>query len=618
MRQQDAHHVKADQVAQIEGKLSRILETLAEQSQASTAQAKVASRERLPSSASGMRRQTADMRRALAQGDLSGALADISARQKDLDADGTRHRLRALGARLDSVSGRGRPQTGRDAAILDELKEQIGSLARKLDQGPDMMSSSIDGLKNELNSISQSIHDLAPRKQMHSIESAIEKLSEKIAETRELGVNGRHLQPLERQLSDIRAMLESNRDSDNLLEIARDIQAMKRRMESVSDQAVDSGVLRDLQSQTAEIRKYVSQTAQKSSGLEALERRIASIADRMETASGRMPDASMLADLGDRIDRVHRVVETAPASTIDLSPLEAMVQRLSTKIDTIATAAPSRELETAIKALETRLSTFGNETTGSGIEELLRSMSAKLDATDMSGMRGEQDVARILGALESKIESIQAHPSGGHDIERLIQSVENKIDAIQTSSASVGQFDRMMQDLALHMERAQTPGASEATLDALHSQVSKLAARLEQTDEHFASLGTLERTIGDIFSRLDSVKYASIDAAGKAAQDAVQMAMAKLQPQNAPFEDDVRKLVHEFTNVKTAQDETDRRTHETLEAVHDTLEKIVERLAMLEKEMAPSETAVSPRVKPRTLPETNFDEAPRAVREASA
>ena len=566
------HHV-----AQIESKLATIIETLGQQPRPARQNAA-----RIPGMPFSSHRPNADIRRALAQGDLSGAVADISARQKDLDADTTRKRLRALGSKLDSQMYRARPsQPDGDQTAFEELKKQIATLAERMEHTarPDD-TVSVKALQHDLHSISAALQDLAPRTQMVAIENAVAALTERIAESRDSGVNERLLSPLETQLSDIRLMLESNRDSENLLEIARDIQAMKRRMENVPDRTVDTEALRDLQSQTTEIRQYVAQSAQKSSGLEALERRIAAIAERMEQAAETGPNHSMLADLGKRIDRVHRVVETAPASSIDLNPLETMVQKLSARIDEIASAAtPTRDLESAIKMLERKLDGGLPFSSSPDIEGLLRTLTAKLDSRPLAESTGEHDLARV------------------------IQSIEQKIDSISRNALDTSQFDRMVHDLGLQMERAQAPGASDATLEALHQQVSRLASRLEQSDEHFASLGSMERTISDIFSQLDSVKHASVEAAEAAARNAVQSAVASFQG-GLPL-DDVKNLMQQFGQVKSAQDKTDRRTHETLEAVHETLETIVDRLGLLESEMsrgreAPltAKTAMPPAMQP--------------------
>ena len=559
--------------ADIEAKLGAILEQLAQQSSGRVD----AKRDRQSRQPAGLpfpvRRGGTDIRRALQQGDLSGALADINARQKDLEADTTRQRLRALGSKLDNQMGRSsRPVRGLDGDAVDELKQQITSLAERMErQQRPTEDAGLKSLQKELHSISSALQELAPRKQMSSIEQAIAALSEKIADSRETGVNERLLQPLEHQLSDIRTMLESNRDSRNLMEISRDIQAMKRRMDAVSGSSVDGEALRDLQSQTSEIRNYVRQSAAKSTGLETLEQRIAIIADRMERSSAAGAD-NHLADLTSRIDSLHKAVERAPASSIDLHPLETMVQKLSTRIDKIANArAPTGDLEHAILSLEKRLADTTAGASDPKIESLLRSVSTKLDARASSG---QQDISRVIEALESKIETLQSSAPANLEFERLIQSIERKIDAIQLKSPDVGQFDRMVQDLAAQMERAQSPGASDATLDALHAQVSRLAARLEATDGHFASLGAMERTFNDIFSQLDSVRHASMESAEKAAQSAVESAVAELK-------------------------RPDTRTQNTLEAVHDTLETIVERLGMLERDIASSRTAGATPAAPR-------------------
>ena len=101
---------ETEKMTEVETKLGKILETLNRQSQQQAADQEArarAQRDRttiLPS-----RRPSADMRRSLAKGDLADALADISARQKDLDAGSTRQRLRrsAPGSKLPRVKAGG-------------------------------------------------------------------------------------------------------------------------------------------------------------------------------------------------------------------------------------------------------------------------------------------------------------------------------------------------------------------------------------------------------------------------------------------------------------------------------------------------------------------------------
>ncbi len=544
-------------------------------------------------------RASNDLRSSLARGDLSEALAGIAARQKDLDSNPTKRRLQALGARLDQ---RQSFASGNDVSVFDELKEQVSAIRQKLEAQPapteDM---GLRTLRSDLQSISAAIQDAAPRQQLSSIESAIQELTQKFSAIDASASDHADLQSLEDKLAAVKSMLETSRDSDRLNDIAQDIRLLKLKMDGVRDRAVDPGLMHNLTQQTTEIRDFISRTAQSSTGLEALEQRISGLASQIERSISSNPgeEKQALNEISQRLDRLQAGLASTPASLVNLSPLEQMVRDLSAKIETgMGRDHKSPDLEAAIRSLENKLDRVGmpNASVSSAqaqnnahIEELMRNMAAKLDAAEMLGAPSERDIARIVKALEDKIDAVQSSSQSNsavnHEFEKLVRSIEQKVDGIQKQGSSSSQIDTMMKELAARMDRAQAPGASDAAFDSLQQQVALLSTRLEKTDDHFATLGSLEKTIGDIFSQLDSVRHASMDAAETAARNAVRDAMVELQPVTQSHSENINHLVREFSSVKSAQDITDRRTQETLEAVHDTLEKIVERLAMLENEM---------------------------------
>ncbi len=585
-------------------------------------------------------------------------MADISARQNDLDRNPTRQKLQALGARLDRNIGLDRNNGHEEAQqrssnnlnALEELRKDIATLSNKITgYASSNNEQDYNNLQNELKNISNTIRGLAPREQIGSIEKAINSLADKIESTRDATLReaGNSAQltgaNLERQFKTLITKLDDAYPANDISILAHNIDAMKLKLDKLSDSSLDTGILQQLHDQTAQIGEHLTQTAVKPGAIEAIENCLTAIAEHMEgnSVSGK-GDTHGFDDLSARISQLQSSLNTLAPSPVDVSHIEHMVENLNAKIDAISNPLPQSSIdiegiEKAIRSLEAKLekspksgssavdlkgfektvraleakldqvplqmAAHFSDTPNVEITDALRSISAKLDsAHQLSG--SSEDVSRIVRALEDKIDAVQMNAQAQQEFvqqgfapegfEKLIRSVEDKISLIQPQTIDTSHLDKMVKELTLQMEKAQRPNAGEDVLDALQEQISQLSAKMDRNNDHFVSLGSLENTIGDIFSQLDSVKFASRDAAETAARNAVRDAMLEFQPAEAQNSGDVKHLLSEFSSIRVTQDETDRRTQETLEAVHDTLEKIVERLDTLEGEVVSERKAHVP------------------------
>ena len=614
-------------------------------------------------------------------------MADISARQHDLDGNPTRQKLQALGARLDRNNGQennklqsNRQESNRqesnkheqaqnkltvDSHALETLRKDIAELSKKItnssssNETPNSPDEQFyTNLQTELKNISTSVNALAPREQIGSIESAINSLASKIDSTRDAtlreanssaqltGVN------LERQFKTLITKLDDVYPANDISILAHNIDVMKLKLDMLSNSSLDTGILQQLHDQTAQIGEHLTQTAIKPGAIEAIENCLTAIAGHLETnttPSGRL-DQHSFDDISARIGNLQSSISNLAPQKIDFSHIEQMVQKLNTKIDTISERSLDAEgIEKAIQTLGLKFNEVPAQVhiDVEGLEKSIRSLEAKLEKTPKQGgsaaldLKGfektiralevkldqvplqmaahlsntpnieitnalssisakldsaqhlsdsSQDVSRVVKALEEKIDAVKVSSNNQQNFEKegfekLIRSVEDRIGLIQPQAVDTFYLDKMVKDLTLQMEKAQRPSAGEDVLDALQVQISQLSEKMDKNNDHFMSLGSLESTIGDIFSQLDSVKFASRDAAETAARNAVKDAMLEFQPQGMQNTDDVKHLLNEFSFIRTTQDKTDRRTQDTLEAVHDTLEKIVERLDLLEGEV---------------------------------
>ncbi len=586
----------------------------------------------LPVNRAGVRQRTLRERSAPSQ-----MIADITARQSDLDENLTNQKLHDLGARLDrqQIAEETRSVSAIDVQAFDVLRKDIAGLSEKINKASSASDDkTIRSLQNDLQHIASAVNGLAPKEQVSSIEAAIQSLATKIESTREDTIReaGNSAQAssanLERQFKTLISKLDEAHPTNDIALLAHNIECLQLKLDTLSETSLDSGLLQDLHHQTAQIGKHLTQAAAKPSGVEAIESRIADLAAQLERGAGGGSglDNKTFLDLSSRIERIQSSIDEFSTPSVDIGHIEDMVQKLNTKIDTISERAMDMKgFETAIRTLEAKIDQTPKHSSQSvdleGFEKAIRDLEAKLDkapkhnAAPSVDLKGFEQAIRALEAkldqmpqqgaihavdiphpqitdallnISAKLDAAQKLSSPSEkDFTRIIRSLENKIDAVQinTSPISTSQLDKMVNDLTKQMEKAQRPDASDKVLDALQEQIFRLSAKLDKNDDHLASLGSLEQTIGDIFSQLDSVKFASQDAAESAARNAVRDAMLEFKPHNAPENNDVKHLLNEFSSIKITQDEADRRTQNTLAAVHDTLEKIVDRLGMLEGEI---------------------------------
>ena len=103
-------------------------------------------------------------------------------------------------------------------------------------------------------------------------------------------------------------------------------------------------------------------------------------------------------------------------------------------------------------------------------------------------------------------------------------------------------------------------------------RLEQIVERLDQSDSRLGQLDAIERGLNDLFAQIEESRCSAIDAARAAVRD------LGMTP--------VNDLMRDLSDLRTAQRETEVRTHGTLETVHGTLERVVDRLAMLEEDIA--------------------------------
>ena len=493
---------------------------------------------------------------------LDGMVAEISARQRELDGGRARSRpaapafgghdrtaamldarFEALARKLDQTAQR--VEAPREDGRIDRLQLGIESLSSRLEEmrrdfttkqnretGPSVdaamrdlasrvdsardtiikaadtrrtaNSAEIEALSHQVQSMARALADVAPRSQMAALENAVRALGDRIVRSRDEGMREAVLAPIEALAADVRRALSEAGATANFDGVAKLLREVEGQVEDLrraggADRADFNRVL----DQSDELRAMIASAVEQVAPLERMEQQVGDLAGRLETLARQTHDASLAQQAG----------------------LEQ-------------SAAGWRGVEARLDDLAARMERKAPET-----------------------------------AHDSRFEDISRR------LEYVHQALAARIDGAQGDAAqnSGAQLEPLLRSLADKMEKAMLPQAGAGALAALEQQMQRVSERLERGDG--ASSVKLERAIDELAERLERNREFTQDIAESAARQALREALSSL-PQAGGDPNAAR----EIADLRQKQENSDRRAQQTLSAVHETLEKVVDRLALIEED----------------------------------
>ncbi|MDB5533225.1 MAG: hypothetical protein JWO28_1540, partial [Hyphomicrobiales bacterium] len=464
---------------------------------------------------------------------LADALSQITRRQRDLEdqAGATLASRRSQGSRLqDTYFPEPSPpqhpaadiRPAQDSLQLTSLQKDIANLA-----------ASIETIRTEL-SQRASVAQTAP--------SEIELLRKQIGE---MNAAVAALAPREAFAS---------------LELAT--RELIQRVESSRQDGVRETILEPIETLVSHLQRAMAEFSPRAT-IEAIKREIGVIAQNVATVGSASVDTATLAKLNDQTREIRDLLVAAAARPMPIDNIERQVTGLAQRMDLIAqrgstpsgSQAVSESVDAIRAAIESTLPTALLHT----LEQRVEALGRKID----EAVYNEQPAAPIeTRALEDMMRDIAAR------LDRPQTVVNNDLSQLEDS----------MRELARRVDTAGQQGATPAAFDALQEQIERLARRLDQSDASLGRLPDLHRSIADIIGMLEENRTASVNAAEKAAREALSQIGAVGAQDNALR----AQIAQEIANLRNGQDATDRKTRATLTAVHETLEKVVDRLAMIE------------------------------------
>ena len=593
------------------------------------------------------------------------AVDDIAERQSELEFGRARtHRATAEDARQPVL----RRELSKLADSLADLQRGTADAASAKD---------FEALRADVAHIARGLSALAPRQSVEHIEAAVNDLARRIADARDGGLVQDFIAPVEALVGDLKRAVVGAAPTAALEAVERRLGALARNVEALAQTRVDPDSISNLLEHSQDIREMLAAAAASRPNVEALEKRIIDlgaridrIAERGQTHAGldavvqsvaqiraelelqnpikavkaldgridalarKIGEAASRSDvdahfaqLGKRLDAMHRdLAERAPESR----KLEAMMSALQARIEEARGAAGPAEMRDLVTQLMGRLDQAigagANPATIAALEDQIARVAARLDSQTREAAPGAQaaDLTRIESTLDVivrrlenplplaaaaqvqetvrlLIERFEATLRTGVTgetlaaIERRLADVATRLDAPVTAELDTARLESMVQDLAARM---QEPGMAPHDIAEIKETLARLADRMETAlrgEADTSAIRALEDQIAALAARTDTASGAGLAS--------LERSLAQIHDQmerlRTELDGPAREVIErEIADLRTMHSASDRRTHATLNAVHETLEKVVDRLAMLEDEIEAAPKATIPRCKP--------------------
>src|SRR3954465_15604104 len=331
----------------------------------------------------------------LSPASMDFAIAEIAARQNELDSPPPRQTPQRHAPPPASHAQPNFSQAptqaapaGPDFSSLERHLLKITSQIEAL-QRPDHIEASIAAFRGELAEIRQAITEAVPRREIESLENEIRSLSRRIDESRQHGTDGQMLAGIERALGEIREALRSLTPAEQLTGYDEAIRNLGAKLDLILRSNDDPSTVQQLESAIAALRGIVSNIASNDA--------LARLADDVHTLTAKVDQLARVDSNSDafgmleqRLAALTSTLETRqpPAANEHSEFLENAVRSLSERLDRLPVgndnASAFAHLEQRVTYLLERLETSNNDRSAApaidlgrveeGLHDILRSL----------------------------------------------------------------------------------------------------------------------------------------------------------------------------------------------------------------------------------------------------
>jgi len=427
--------------------------------------------------------------------------------------------------------------------------------------------------------------------------------------------------------------LEMQQVKSALANLAREetVRSLDRRWDAFEDQIsnlqhASDPALERLAARLEEISSAVNSLPE-SLSLPSLEERVRSLAGALDQFAGQhdrnQPDLYTMVE--ERLDEISRAITASAALAhspgFDVSLLErieARIASLANQLDEVVRDRPGGLVVERLNALSERVDEIGKrmDVPQKAVERLATHMARIAERLETAPHQNEADkmfrnlenrFAHLSALVEQRQEDALLHGQAlFQDLERRIEDIAERLSRPANGGADiVGMIDSRFAELAARLDGSRQEAddaawqALEARLDdisgRLHNSISanagidpevirNLEAQVASLAAHLAKPTAEVPVFEDIAPRLEKIELsisenraAVLDAARRAAEEAVE----KLSAAETEHADSGLRL--ELKNLEALTRKSDERNAKTFEAIHDTLLKIVDRLGSLEE-----------------------------------
>ncbi len=215
---------------------------------------------------------------------------------------------------------------------LEQQLREINSRIEGLRQSCGI-DQAVESLREDLAEIGLMLQKAMPRTAVDALEADLRKLSERLDQTRDCVADGAVLAAIERGLAEVRDALHELTPAENLVELARVVQALAHRIDAAGS-VQDPSTLRKLEEAILGMRRSVAHVAS-GEALAALSEEVRALAAKVDQAVA-ADGAGVLATIEQRIAALADALEARNNSTPSVpDELEANVKRLIDKIERI-------------------------------------------------------------------------------------------------------------------------------------------------------------------------------------------------------------------------------------------------------------------------------------------
>jgi len=390
-------------------------------------------------------------------GSFDSAIAEISARQNELDSFAQQPMLRnappiapaaAYAPPLPAYVPQ--PTPGPDFSSLErhlvKITSQIESLRR-----PDHIEQSIAAFRSELAEIRQAITEAMPRRAIESIESEIRSLSRRIDDTRQNSNDSQALASIERALGEIREVLRSLTPAEQLAGYDQAIRNLTAKLDQIIRANDDPSTIRQLEGAIAALRAIVSNVASNDA--------LARLSDDVHTLSA-------------KVDQLAR----SDSHSDSLAALEQRIAGLMSSLESREQRPPSSEnseqIERALLALSDRLDRMpvGNDS-ASAFAHLEQRVSYLLERLEASSDHRSGNLGRVEEGLQDILHQLE-----GQQANFAALTANSRSEPAPQDNGLADLFKRELSDI--RFSQAETDRHTQDSLEAVHNTLGHVVDRL--------------------------------------------------------------------------------------------------------------------------------------------